>query len=127
MKLEEVANVGLEVEKDGHGESTHKPGCLIETKAFINSCVCPWWAWDVGHISSQCPVLTVLGSHSNGAAAINMHQLLEKEGVLLINYNLLLAEGIDCHICMKLLLFQIPCPIHCRDGKRREVNPILLW
>lgn len=58
---------------------------------------------------------------------INMHQLLEEEGVLLINYNLLLAEGIDCHICMKLLLFQIPCPIHCRDGKRREVNPILLW
>lgn len=81
--------------------------------------------WDAFLLSSQC--LQCPSSHSNGAAAINMHQLLEKEGVLLINYNILLAEGIDNHIYMKLLLFQIPCPIHCRDGKRWEVNPILLW
>lgn len=75
--------------------------------------------------ASQC--LQCLGSHSHGAAAINIHQVLEKEGVLLLNYNLLLAEGIDCQIYKKLLLFQIPCPVHCRDGKRWKVSPILLW
>lgn len=59
MKLEEVANAGLDVEKDGSGESTHKPGCLIETKASITLCVCARWACPqehVGHVSSQSPV-----------------------------------------------------------------------
>ena len=31
--------------------------------------------------------LQSLGSHGDGAAAINMHQVLEKEGVLLFNHN----------------------------------------
>lgn len=62
MKLEEVANAGLEVKKEGSGESTCKPGCLIETKASITLCVCAQWACPqehVGRISSQFPVLTV--------------------------------------------------------------------
>lgn len=95
-------------------------------------CVCAWWACPQEHLgfllSSQClPVLTVPWQSQNGAAAINIHQVLEEEGVLLTKYNLLLAEGINCQIYMKLLLFQILFPVHCRGGKRWELNPVLLW
>lgn len=36
-----MASAGLEVEKDGNGESTCKPGYLVRLrKAFITLCVC---------------------------------------------------------------------------------------
>lgn len=50
-------------------------------------------------LSSRClSVLTEpwsLDSHGDGAAAINMHQVLEKEGVLLFNCRMPLVTGMN--------------------------------
>lgn len=49
--------------KDGSGESTHKPGCLIETNASITLCVCAQLACPqehIGHFSSRFQCLSVL-------------------------------------------------------------------
>lgn len=65
--------------------------------------------WDTILLSSQC--LQCLGSHGHGAATINIHQVLEKEGVLLINYNLLLAGGIDCQIYISIFSVSLSCSL----------------
>lgn len=78
MKLEEVANAGLEVEKDGSGESTHKPGYLIETNASIILCVCARLACPqehIGHFSSQFPV-SLSAYSALAATAMELQQLI---------------------------------------------------
>lgn len=53
-----------------------------------------------------------------------MHQVLEKEGVLLLDHSnvFVTLKNILTNVYMELVLFQVLCPLYCGDGKRCEVK-----
>ncbi|EOA95398.1 hypothetical protein Anapl_02704 [Anas platyrhynchos] len=76
--------------------------------------------------SHTCSVLTGLStrtmtesfnSHSEGASAINMHQVLEEEGGLLFDHSnvVVTLKNILTTVYMELVLFQVLCPLYCGD------------